>query len=56
MAIDRKKAFQLSQKNAGILQKLADGSERPDRRLLRQILGFEEPVKSMDGHDRRAVL
>jgi hypothetical protein len=49
MAIDRKKAFQLSQKNAGILQKWLTDPNDPTRRLLRQILGFEEPVKQWTG-------
>jgi hypothetical protein len=49
LAIDREKAFQLSQKNAGILQKWLTDSNDPSRRLLRQILGFEEPVKQWTG-------
>jgi hypothetical protein len=49
LAIDRAKAFQLSQKNAGILQKWLTEPNDPTRRLLRQILGFEEPAKSWTG-------
>jgi subtilisin family serine protease len=49
LAIDREKAFQLSQKNAGTLQKWLTDPNDPTRRLLRQILGFEEPVKQWTG-------
>jgi hypothetical protein len=49
LAIDRVKAFELSQKNAGILQKWLTDPNDPTRRLLRQILGFEEPAKQWTG-------
>jgi subtilisin family serine protease len=49
LAIDRAKAFELSQKNAGTLQKWLTDPNDPTRRLLRQILGFEEPAKSWTG-------
>jgi hypothetical protein len=49
LAIDRAKAFQLSQKNAGTLQKWLTDPNDPTRRLLRQILGFEEPAKQWTG-------
>ena len=49
LAIDRVKAFQLSQKNAGILQEWLTDPSDPTRRLLRQILGFEEPAKQWTG-------
>ena len=49
MAIDRATAFDLSQRNAGLLKNwLVDPSE-PKRQLLRQILGFEEPDKQWKG-------
>jgi hypothetical protein len=49
LAIDRQKDFQLSQKNAGILQNWLTNPNDPTRRLLRQILGFEEPAKQWTG-------
>ena len=49
LAIDRAKAFQLSRRNAGILQKWLTDPNEPERRLLRQILGFEEPAKQWKG-------
>jgi subtilisin family serine protease len=49
LAIDRAKAFELSQRNAGTLQKWLTEPNDPTRRLLRQILGFEEPAKSWTG-------
>jgi len=45
MAIDRAKAFQLSRRNAGILKNWLVDPNQPGRKLLRQILGFEEPAK-----------
>jgi subtilisin family serine protease len=49
LAIDRAKAFELSRKNAGILQKWLTEPNDSTRRLLRQILGFEDPAKSWTG-------
>jgi hypothetical protein len=49
LAIDRAKAFQLSHKNAGILQEWLTNPNDKTRRLLRQILGFEEPAKQWAG-------
>jgi hypothetical protein len=49
VAVDRMKAFELSRKNAGILQKWLTEPNSTTRRLLRQILGFEDPAKSWTG-------
>jgi subtilisin family serine protease len=49
LTIERQSAFKLSQNNGAILQSwLAEPNDRK-RRLLRQILGFEEPAKRWTG-------
>jgi subtilisin family serine protease len=45
LATDRAKAFQLSRRNAGVLKNWLVDPNEPGRKLLRQILGFEEPAK-----------
>jgi hypothetical protein len=45
LTIERQSAFKLSQKNGAILQRWLAEPNDPKRRLLRQILGFEEPAK-----------
>jgi hypothetical protein len=45
LTIERQNAFNLSQKNGAILQKWLTEPHDAQRRLLRQILGFEEPAK-----------
>jgi subtilisin family serine protease len=45
LTIERKSAFECSQKNGGILKTWLAYARDPERRLLRQILGFEEPAK-----------
>ena len=49
MAIDRATAFQLSRKNAGMLKNWLVDPEQPQRLLLRQILGLEEPANPWKG-------
>jgi hypothetical protein len=45
LTIERKSAFDHSQKNGEILKKWLADPHDPERLLLRQILGFEEPAK-----------
>jgi subtilisin family serine protease len=49
MAIDRKEAFELSRRNAASLQKWLTDPSDDKRRLIRQILGFEEPATGWTG-------
>ena len=49
LTIERQSAFKLSQKNGAILQRWLAKPNDPKRRLLRQILGFEEPAKRWTG-------
>jgi subtilisin family serine protease len=49
LTIERRSAFNLSQKNGAILQKWLTEPHDAQRRLLRQILGFEEPAKKWTG-------
>jgi hypothetical protein len=49
LAIERQTAFKLSRKNGAILQTWLAEPNDPKRRLLRQILGFEEPAKRWTG-------
>jgi subtilisin family serine protease len=49
MAIDRATAFRLSRKNAGMLKNWLVDPEQPQRLLLRQILGLEEPANPWKG-------
>jgi hypothetical protein len=49
LTIERQSAFKLSQKNGAILQRWLAEPNDPKRRLLRQILGFEEPAKRWTG-------
>jgi MinD-like ATPase involved in chromosome partitioning or flagellar assembly len=49
LTIDRVKTFELSQKNAGILQKWLTDPVDPTRQYIRQVLGFEEPAKQWTG-------
>jgi hypothetical protein len=48
LTIERLSAFKLSHENGKILQKWLVKDD-PQRRLLRQILGFEEPTKTWTG-------
>ena len=54
MAIDRAKAFQLSRRNAGLLKNWLVDPNQPRRKLLRQILEFEEPDKQWKNTLRRS--
>lgn len=49
LAIERKSAFDHSQRNGANLHNWLTDPRDPRRRLLRQILGFEEPVKRWTG-------
>ncbi|WP_174512591.1 S8 family serine peptidase [Methylocella tundrae] len=49
LTIDRKSAFFHSQENGRKLNNWLTDPSDPKRRLLRQILGFEEPAKSWTG-------
>lgn len=49
LTIERQSAFKLSQKNGAILQRWLAEPTDPKRRLLRQILGFEEPAGRWTG-------
>jgi subtilisin family serine protease len=44
LTVERKSAFELSQKNGGTLKTWLADPHDPERVLLRQILGFEEPT------------
>jgi subtilisin family serine protease len=49
LTIERQSAFNLSRKNGATLQKWLTKPGDAQRRLLRQILGFEEPAKKWTG-------
>jgi subtilisin family serine protease len=49
LTIERKSAFDHSQRNGAILQRWLAKGDDLKRRLLRQILGFEEPAKRWTG-------
>jgi hypothetical protein len=49
LTIERQSAFKLSQKNGAILQRWLAEPNDLRRRLLRQILGFEEPAEQWTG-------
>jgi len=49
LTIERRSAFNVSQENGAILQKWLTKPRDAQRRLLRQILGFEEPAKKWTG-------
>ena len=55
-AVERKNAFDHSQRNGAILHNWLTAPSDPKRLLSRQILGFEGARRGMDRHDRRPVL
>jgi len=50
LTIERESAFKLSRRNGRALQTWLTEPHDPERRLLRQILGFEEPAKQWTGN------